>query len=181
MYNPRWPHTFSVYTQSLDARGLPVTDDEGNPVDTKMTLKQVAYDSQWNPRRNPDGTFKYTEVTDMPWGYRTATGGIKDSGDIFKADYKISCPMMLSHLPEGTVIVLTDYDNTFHAVVKKQTTYNWGTNIWLDDPGNNAVTPTPVPPEPPTPTPAPDDPDTPDNPDAPAEGGDEQGDGGEGE
>lgn len=135
MFNPRWPHTLSVYTEPLDSRGRPVTDEEGNPVRSKMTLQKVVYDSRWNPVRNSGG-FVTEEVTELPWGYRTSTGGIKDSGEVFAADYKISTPMMLTHLPEGTVVTLTDYDNTFTAVVKKQTTYNWGTNIWLDVPGN---------------------------------------------
>ena len=160
MYNPRWPHTFSVYSPSLDERGLPITDSNGNPQETKMVMKKVVYDSAWNPVRNSGGSFRTDDVTEMPWGYRTSTGGIKDSGEVFAADYKISCPMMLTHLPEGTVIVLTDYDHSFCAVVKKQTTYNWGTNIWLDNPGNNALTPasfTPDPPAPEPPTPDPGD------------------------
>lgn len=135
MYNPRWPHTLTVYSEALDERGRPVTDAEGNPVQTPMTLTRVRYDSKWNPIRTASG-FATEEVTELPWGYRTSTGGIKDSGEVFAADYKISTPMMLTHLPEGTIVTLTDYDNTFTAVVKKQTTYNWGTNIWLDVPGN---------------------------------------------
>ena len=135
MYNPRWPHTLTVYSESLDERGRPITDAEGNPVQTPMTLTRVRYDSKWNPIRTVSG-FATEEVTELPWGYRTSTGGIKDSGEVFAADYKISTPMMITHLPEGTIVTLTDYDNTFTAVVKKQTTYNWGTNIWLDVPGN---------------------------------------------
>lgn len=136
MYNPRWPHILTIYVQSLDERGRPVTDEDGNPVSTAMTLEKVVYDSRWNPVRNSAG-FVTEPVTELPWGYRTSTGGIRDSGEVFAADYKISCPMIVTHIPEGTLVTLTDYDNTFTAVVKKQTSYNWGTNIWLDVPGNN--------------------------------------------
>lgn len=136
MYNPRWPHTLTIFAQTLDERGRPVTDESGNPVKTAMPLKKVVYDSRWNPVRNSCG-FVTEEVTELPWGYRTSTGGIRDSGAVFAADYKISCPMIVTHIPEGTLVTLTDYDNTFTAVVKKQTSYNWGTNIWLDAPGNN--------------------------------------------
>lgn len=135
MYNPRWPHTLSVFVSQLDERGFPVTDENGDPTLEKMTITRVRYDSKWNPVRTSGG-FATEEVTELPWGYRTSTGGIKDSGDVFAADYKISCPMMITHLAEGTLVTLTDYDNTFTAIVKKQTTYNWGTNIWLDAPGN---------------------------------------------
>ena len=139
MYNPRWPHTLSVFEESLDSNGYPVTDENGDPVATAKTLLKVVYDSKWNPVRGIDGAFKTEEVTEIPWGYRTATGGIKDSGEIFKADYKISTPMFLTHIPEGTIVTLTYYDHTFRAVVKKQTTYNWGTNIWLDAAGNEGA------------------------------------------
>lgn len=137
MYNPRWPHTLTIYTQSLDERGLPVTDTNGDPVNTAVTLQKVKYDSRWNPIRSAAGGFQTEEVTELPWGYRTSTGGIRDSGEVFAADYKISTPMIVTHIPEGTLVRLTDYDKTFTAIVKKQTTYNWGTNIWLDAPGNN--------------------------------------------
>lgn len=138
MYNPRWPHTLQAFRAALDENGLPVTDVNGDPVYNLIPLQRAVYDGSWNPVVSPDGGFKSETVYEMPWGYRTATGGIKDSGDVFKADYKISCPMCLSHLEEGVVLRLTDYTHTFNGVVKKMTTYNWGTNIWFDNPGNDA-------------------------------------------
>ena len=133
MYNPRWPHTFRVVVESLDANGLPVTDSQGNPVTGAMTLEKIVYDPAWNPRRNADGSFVTESVTDMPWGYRTSTGGLKTAGEVVVADYKMSCPMMLTELPTGTVLEMTDYTHTFRAKLLKMTTYNWGTNLWLDN------------------------------------------------
>ena len=153
MYNPRWPHTFRVVVESLDANGLPVTDANGDPVigipvldqqgnpvlvDGKpkmkdMELTRIVYDSAWNPRRNPDGSFVTEMVTDMPWGYRTSTGGLKTAGEVIVADYKVSVPMMLTELPSGTILQMTDYTHTFRAKLLKMTTYNWGTNMWLDN------------------------------------------------
>ena len=72
-------------------------------------------------------------VTDVPWGYRTATGGLKAAGEVIVADYKMSCPMLLTELPTGTILEMTDYSHTFRAKVMKMTTYNWGTNLWLDN------------------------------------------------
>ena len=69
----------------------------------------------------------------MPWGYRTSTGGLKTAGEVIVADYKVSCPMLLTELVTGTVLEMTDYTHTFRAKVLKMTTYNWGTNIWLDN------------------------------------------------
>lgn len=133
MYNPRWPHTFSIIGESLDANGLPVTDANGDPVTTSVSVEKVVYDGAWNPMRNPDGSFRTETVTEIPWGYRTATGGIKASGEVIVTDFKISCPMLLSEIPTGTQIIMTDYTHTIRCVVVKQTTYNWGTNLWVDN------------------------------------------------
>ena len=133
MYNPRWPHTFTVLAESLDSNGTPVTDSEGKPVRSSMPLEKVEYDDQWNPRYYSDGTFVTEWVVEMPWGYRTSTGGMKTSGEVFVADYKISCPMFLTDLPSGTVLEMTDYSRTFRVKVIKMTTYNWGTNLWVDN------------------------------------------------
>lgn len=132
-YNPRWPHTFKVVVESLDASGLPVTDDEGNPVTGTMALERIVYDSGYNPIRLSGGRFKTERVDVMPWGYRTSTGGLKTAGEVIVADYKVSCPMLLTELVTGTVLEMTDYTHTFRTKVLKMTTYNWGTNIWLDN------------------------------------------------
>ena len=133
MYNPRWPHTFRVVVEPLDSNGLPVTDANGDPFVGSMQLEKIVYDSGLNPTRNPDGSFVTEMVTDMPWGYRTATGGLKASGEVIVADYKVSTPMMLTELPTGTILQMTDYTHTFRAKLLKMTTYNWGTNMWLDN------------------------------------------------
>ena len=41
--------------------------------------------------------------------------------------------MMLTELPSGTILQMTDYTHTFRAKLLKMTTYNWGTNMWLDN------------------------------------------------
>lgn len=133
MYNPRWPHTFTILDESLDANGMPVTDENGNPVYGKKQVERIVYDQNWNPRRNSDGTFQTEFVEDVPWGFRTSTGGMKTSGEVWVADYKISCPMLLTDIPSGTILVMTDYVRTFRVKVVKMTTYNWGTNLWVDN------------------------------------------------
>lgn len=133
MYNPRWPHTFKVLSEALDENGIPITDSEGKPVRTPMPLEKVVYDSGYNPTFSSDGSLVTETVTEMPWGYRTSTGGMKTSGEVFVADYKISCPMFITDLPSGTALEMTDYQRTFRAKVIKMTTYNWGTNLWVDN------------------------------------------------
>lgn len=133
MYNPRWPYTFQVLSEALDENGLPITDEQGIPTRTPMPLEKVVYDGAWNPTFSGDGTIVTETVTEMPWGYRTSTGGMKTSGEVFVADYKISCPMFLTDLPSGTILEMKDRVRTFRAKVIKMTTYNWGTNLWVDN------------------------------------------------
>ena len=133
MYNPRWPFVFSIVGESLDEHGLPVTDADGNPVTHAESVEVAEYDGAWNPRRRPDGSFVTNPVTEIPWGYRTSTGGMKQSGGVMVADYKISCPMLLTDIPAGTVLMMTDSVKTFRVKVIKMTTYNWGTNLWVDN------------------------------------------------
>lgn len=136
MYNPRWPHTFTAYRERLDERGRPVTDENGEPVLDSITIEKVVMDSSGNPVFGVDGRPKTKMVESVPWGYRTSTGGIRAAGDMFSTDFKISCPMLMTHLEEGTILKCTDYTHTFSVLVEKTTTYNWGTNIWYKDPGN---------------------------------------------
>lgn len=136
MYNPRWPHTLKAYAATLDGDGLPVFDENGDPVVTPVSFEKVVYDSRMNPTFHADGTFVTETVDELPWGYRTSTGGISDSGEVFHTDFKISCPMTITPLEEGMILHLTDTTRSFVGVVKKMTTYNWGTNIWIDRYGN---------------------------------------------
>ena len=133
MSNPRWPHTFVIIGEALDENGLPMTDDEGNPITEYESVEVVRYDGAQNPRMDSSGRFDCDLVEEVPWGYRTATGGIKESGDVIVADYKISCPMILTDIPTGTQLVMKDYTRSFRVKVVKQTTYNWGTNLWVDN------------------------------------------------
>ena len=69
MYNPRWPHTFRVLSESLDSDWKPVVDSQGKPVRTSRPLEMVVYDPAWNPRRRPDGSFVTESVERMPDGH----------------------------------------------------------------------------------------------------------------
>lgn len=133
MYNPRWPHTFTIVEEQLDEDGLPVTNASGKPITTSKQIEMIEYDPQWNPRKRSDGSFQTKLITKVPWGYRTSTGGMRTSGEVWVADYKISCPMLLTDIPSGTVLIMKDYARTFRVKVVKMTTYNWGTNLWVDN------------------------------------------------
>ena len=111
----------------------PSDDEPEEKIPSAVQMVRIIYDDNYNPRRNADGSFVTETVTEMPWGYRTATGGLKTAGEVIVADYKISAPMMLTELPTGTILMLTDYTHTFRVKVLKMTTYNWGTNIWVDN------------------------------------------------
>lgn len=125
-----------VFANALDDDGIPLTDENGDVVRAIMPVERVICDSNGNPTFYVDGEFVTEQITEIPCSYRTSTGGIKDSGDVFHSDFKMSVPMMVTHLEEGTIVEITDKTHQFLAVVKKMTTYNWGTNIWIDRYGN---------------------------------------------
>jgi len=166
MYNPRWPHRLLVFESTLDDDGLPRTDENGDEITDRyladvwgrrlresnglyltvpggpMQIESVVYDSRLNPVMGADGKPRTETIFEVPWGYRTSTGGMRDSGEVFHTDFKISTPMITTQLEEGMLLLLTDYTHTFVGVVKKMTTYNWGTNIWFDRYGNEGSVPT---------------------------------------
>ena len=159
-YNPRWPSLMRVYDTNLDENGLPMTDENGDPIKERWLvdsegrrltdedgnylkvpggprqLERVVCDRYGNPTFHTDGSLVTRTVEELPCSYRTATGGMKDSGDVFVSDFKMSTPMLATQLEEGTMVVVIDKTHAFVAVVKKMTTYNWGTNIWIDRLGN---------------------------------------------
>ena len=159
-YNPRWPYILRVYDTNRDANGIPKTDENGDPIEDRylkdadgkyltdsdgkyltvpggpMQLQRVVCDRSGNPTFDSAGELVTETVEEIPCGYRTSTGGIKDSGDVFHSDFKMSVPMLKTHLEEGVIVAIIDKTHAFLAVVKKMTTYNWGTNIWIDRYGN---------------------------------------------
>jgi len=132
MYNPRFPHTLRVITSATDRNGDPVTDKKGNPVRSYLTL-DVVDTLDGEPVRRPDGSFVTHEAESVNFGYRTATGSARQYGQVTVADYKIATPMFLNDLPTGTELELQDYERTFRGRLIKKTTYNIGTNLWLND------------------------------------------------
>lgn len=133
MENPRHPYFFTVKEARTDEHGDAVTDAEGHPVETDMEVELVETGSGGNPVRDDDGNLATYTVTRVPCGYRTSTGGYRISGEVIVCDYKISTPMMRTELPPETVIEVTDNTRTYRAKIIKATTYNWGSNMWIDE------------------------------------------------
>lgn len=132
-YNPRFPHRLKVLVPTRDAGGDVVFDAEGKVTYTAMPLKKVVMDSDDNPLFDEDGDFITETVTELEWGYRTSTGGFRESGNVAEADFKLATPMFITPLNTGDVLEMTDYDRTWKMEVLKKTTYNFGANIWVKD------------------------------------------------
>lgn len=132
MINPRFPHTLRMILPNVDSHGDPVTDDEGNPIETYGEIVcGIIRDNV--PQKGANGRFLTEVKTEIPFGYRTSTGNSKTSGDVVVCDYKLACPAFFTPMPTGTVLELTDYSRTYRVSVVKQTTYNFGSNIWVDE------------------------------------------------
>lgn len=137
-YNPRFPFTLQVLRPALDEYGQPVFDDTtGDATYTALPLAKVVMTDDdedcGDPTFDAEGNFVTEDVTEIRWGYRTSTGGFRDSGDVSEADFKIATEMFTTPLNTGDVVVMTDYDRVWNMEVLKKTTYNWGTNIWVKD------------------------------------------------
>lgn len=132
MENPRHPHYFVVKEAKVDEYGEAVTDADGFPVYGDVEVELIETDGN-GPVRDADGNLVTYTTTRVPCGYRTSTGGYRISGEVIACDYKVSTPMMKTELKPETVIEVTDYTRTYRAKVIKATTYNWGSNLWIDE------------------------------------------------
>jgi len=132
MINPRFPHVLRMIVHKVDENGVPVTDSEGNPIESDAEIV-CAIMRDNIPVKDSDGKFLTETKTELPFGYRTSTGNSKTSGDVVVCDYKIACPVFFTPISTGAVLELTDYSRTYRATVVKQTTYNFGSNIWIDE------------------------------------------------
>lgn len=132
-YNPRFPHRLRVVVPVYDENGDPLFDENGDVTYDTLPLEKVKMDSDDNPLFGEDGKFLTEWVDELEWGYRTSTGGFRDSGDVAEADYKIATPLFLTPLSTGEVVIMKDYDRTWKMEVLKKTSYNWGSNIWVKD------------------------------------------------
>lgn len=121
-----------MIVQKTDSHGEPVTDDEGNPIESDAEIVCAVIRDNI-PQKDADGNFLTEVKTSLKFGYRTSTGNSKTSGDVTVCDSKIACPMFFTPMPTGSVLELTDYSRTYRATVVKQTTYNLGSNIWIDE------------------------------------------------
>ncbi|MFA6717697.1 MAG: hypothetical protein WCS15_01320 [Prevotella sp.] len=132
MYNPRFPYSLKVLRNSIDANGDPILDENGDPSETPVVLTKVLMRDE-EPVMDAEGKFITEEVTNISFGYRTASQNTHTSGDVVVSDYKIATPMFLNPLEVGDILELTDYDRTFRGKVVKKQTFNLGSNIWFDD------------------------------------------------
>ena len=108
---------------------------DGQPDYERLTLTLVEM-SDSEPVRDGDGKFvKYT-ADEVPFGYRTSSQNTSRAGDVVQADFKLACPMFLTELKPDDVLVLKDYEREFRAVVVKKTTFNLGTNVWVNEARN---------------------------------------------
>lgn len=132
MWNPRFPHTLQVLRAAVDSKGDIVTDAQGDPTWNVVPLSVVEYLND-EPVRSADGGFVASDCNTVNFGYRTSTGGLRTSGEVIVADFKIATPMILTEVKTGDRVQCTDYQRTFMAKVLKCTTYNLGTNLWIDE------------------------------------------------
>lgn len=135
MFNPRFPHTMYVLRAKTTPDGGLAYGVDGQPAYERLQLTLVEM-SDSEPVRDTDGNFvKYT-ADEVSFGYRTTSQNTSRAGDVVQADFKLACPMFLTELRPDDVLVLRDYEREFRAVVVKKTTFNLGTNVWVNEARN---------------------------------------------
>lgn len=132
-YNPRFPHTLVVKRAKLDSTtGEIVLDEYGDPTYEVVNLA-VVDTVDGDPIRDANGAFSTTSQSSINFGYRTNSQNTKAAGDVVMSDFKLATPMFTTELRYDDLIVVTDYDKTYNARLVKKTTFNWGTNLWIDE------------------------------------------------
>lgn len=132
MFNRRFPHTFRVWSAVKDDHGNPVTDEEGNPSYSVVSLDAVVMIDGF-PVMLSDGSFETESAEWMSFGYRTGGKNTKDTTDVIVSDFKLATPMFLTHLKPGDRLEIKDYERTYWAEVVKKMTFNLGSNIWINE------------------------------------------------
>ena len=88
------------------------------------------------PVLDADGRFVTYIADEVAFGYRTSSQNTSRAGDVVQADFKLACPMFLTELRPDDILVLKDYEREFRAAVVKKTTFNLGTNVWVNEARN---------------------------------------------
>lgn len=116
----------------LDENGDIVTDEKGNPIYEVVPIIRVEmFDNE--PVLDGNGKFITFKSDSVPFGYRTSSENTRQMGEVVYSDFRLACPMFLNPLEYGTRLTLTDYDRTYDVVVVKKTTFNLGTNVWVNE------------------------------------------------
>nr|DAN77133.1 MAG TPA: hypothetical protein [Caudoviricetes sp.] len=110
MENVRFPHRIIISRAAIDQFGNVVLDDNGKP--------------------------EYRVVLESVCGIRTQTGNVQNTKDALATDYKLALPRHSVDIQEGDMVELYTYTRIMRLVVKKATTFNFGSNIWANESAN---------------------------------------------
>lgn len=135
MFNPRFPHVMYVLRAVTTPDGALAYGEDGTPSYERLELTLVEMNDS-EPVRDSAGGFVTYSADEVPFGYRTSSQNTSRAGDVVQADYKLACPMFLTELKPDDILVLKDYEREFRAVVVKKTTFNLGTNVWVNEARN---------------------------------------------
>lgn len=129
--NPRFPHSLVAFRARRDIEGELVFDETGETIFDRIPFVMVMT-IDGVPQR--EGAGFVTETTSsIAFGYRTSTENISKAGDVVVADKRLACPMTLTHLDFDDIVEMTDYTRTYRCRVVKMETFNWGTNLWVNE------------------------------------------------
>ena len=130
--NKRWPHSLTCQTPVLDESGNPAFDENGLPSYENITFAVATYNG-YAVIRDTDGNPVEEELSELPFGYRTTTESTSKVNKSAYYDRKLSCPLFSTPLPFGAVLVLTDAERSYKATLVKKDSFNWGSNLYINE------------------------------------------------
>jgi hypothetical protein len=121
-----------VWRSVKDDNGVPMTNDEGDPLFEVVELDEVVMCDN-RPVMLADGGFETKKTEWLCFGYRTQGKNTKDTVDVMVSDYKLATPMFVTPLSPGDRIEIRDYDREYWGEVVRKQTFNLGSNIWINE------------------------------------------------
>lgn len=123
---------FRVWRVRKDSHGETIFDSNDEPI-YDIVKQKVALTMDNLPVMNSDGSFQFEMTEWVNFGYRTSGKNTSDTADVAVSDYKLATVPLLTHIEPGDRVELKDYTRTYWGEVVKMTTFNLGSNIWINE------------------------------------------------
>lgn len=135
MFNPRFPHKFSVKRPIVDESGMPVCDYDGTPSYEILQLETPVY-FDGKVVRDDNGDICTEFVSEIEFGHRTESRSASTDGDVIVCNYVLHSPIILTEFKYGDIAVISDSNGDWQGTIVGKKNFNWGSNIFVNEAEN---------------------------------------------